>query len=131
MKKLILAVMVVAVALAVMPLASAGNRTDDPLGIAVSPQKLLLGAVQSGTVIVHTDIPISIVDTSKLELNGLLAIGAYADSLGHVVAVFNEADVKARVAPPSALLTLTGCYVSDGEFSGSDTVMVEVYRCPQ
>lgn len=130
MKKLLLAVMVVGMALALGSLASAGNRTDDPLGIAVSPQKLLLGAVQSGTVIVHTDIPISIVNTSTLKLNGLPAIGAYADSLGHVVVVFDEAAVKAMVAPPSALLTLTGCYVSDDEFSGSDTVMVEVYRCP-
>ena len=130
MKKLILAVMVVAVAFAVAPVAFAGNRTDDPLGIAVSPQKLLLGTVQSGAVIVHTDIPISTVATVTLELNGLPAIGAYADSLGHVVAVFDEAAVKAMVAPPSALLTLTGCYVSGGEFSGSDTVMVEVYRCP-
>jgi hypothetical protein len=128
MKQSLMVVLVAGIALAVAPFAGAGDRTDDELGIAVSPQKLLLGTVQSGSVLVHTDIPFSAVAVATLKLNGLPAVGAYADALGQVVAVFNEASVKAIVVPPSALMTLTGQYAGGGEFSGSDTVAVEVYR---
>jgi len=126
MKRFLLAALVTAM-LAQGSTALAGARSDDPLGIAVSPQMLLLGAVQSGTVLVHTDIPISVVATATMELQGIPAIGAYADSLGQVVAVFDEADVKSIVAPPGAVLTLTGYYVDGEPFSGSDTVQVIVY----
>jgi hypothetical protein len=102
----------------------AGARTDDPLGVAVSPQNLLLGSVQSGSVSVHTDIPLSSVDTLSLDLNGIPASGAGADALGNLVARFPEADVKAIVSPPGATLTLTGSYLQGGSFSGSDTVKV-------
>ena len=74
--------------------ALAGARTDDPLGVAVSPQMLLLGATQSGTVLVHTDIPLSAVARQTLELDGIPAAGSYADSLGNLVAVFTEDAVK-------------------------------------
>ena len=120
-----LAVGVLAIGVASMAmLAMGGARTEDPLGIAVSPQTLLIGTQQSGTVVVHTDIPLSAVDTSTLKLNGLPVVGAYADSLGHLVAVFVEADVKAVVAPPCSVLTLTGAYRTGVLFSGSDTVSV-------
>lgn len=105
--------------------ALSGNRTDDPLGTAVSPQTLLLSSVQSGTVKVHTDIPLGAVDRETLTLNGIDATGSYADSLGNLVACFSEADVKAAVSPSSGVtLTLTGAYVDGGAFSGSDTVRV-------
>ena len=105
----------------------AGERTDDPLGVAVSPQTLLLGAVQSGRVTVHTDIPLSTVATDSLALNGLPAIGAFADALGHLVAVFDESAVKALAAPPALVLTLTGAYRTGERFAGSDTVRVTAY----
>ena len=104
-----------------------GARSTDPLGVAVSPQKLLLGTVQNGSVKVHTDIPIGLVDRSSLALNGVAAMGSYADSLGQIVVVFAEADIKAIVSPPSTVLTLTGIYTSGEPFSGSDTVMVEEF----
>lgn len=115
--------------LSVALLAYGGARSDDALGVAVSPQMLLLGATQND-VKVHTDIPLSSVATVTLELNGLPASGAYADALGNLVAVFNEAAVKGMVSPPTAVLTLTGSYRDGGPFSGSDTVMVVEYRKP-
>jgi hypothetical protein len=127
MKKLMLLALMVGI-LSEAPVALAGARSDDPLGIAVSPQTLLLGTVQSGAVLVHTDIPLSAVATSTLELDGIPASGAYADSLGNLVAVFSETAVKSIVSPPAAELTLTGYYLSGAPFYGSDTVRVEVYR---
>ena len=105
-------------------LATGNDRTDDPLGVAVSPQVLLLGKVQTGTVKVHTSIPLSVVNRSTLGLNGVPAIGAYADALGQLVAVFAEQDIKSIVAPPFASLTLTGEYVTGEPFAGSDDVAV-------
>jgi len=105
-------------------LAMGNDRTDDPLGIAVSPQVLLLGKVQTGTVKVHTYIPLFVVNPLSLELNGVPAIGAYADALGQLVAVFAEEEIKSIVAPPFAELTLTGEYVTGEPFAGSDDVGV-------
>ena len=52
--------------------AFSGERSDDPLGVAVSPQMLIIGAVQ-GSVSVHTDIPYGSVDKTKsVTLNGVL-----------------------------------------------------------
>ena len=110
------------------PAAFGGARTDDPLGVAISPQMLLLGTAQSGTVVVHTDIPLSAVDRLTLELDGIPAVGSYADALGHLVAVFDEGAVKSIVAPPWVELTLSGYLVNGEVFYGSDAVMVEVYR---
>ena len=104
--------------------ASSNGRTDDPLGVAVSPQTLILGFDQGGNIKVHTAIPLRSVDRSSVTLNGIPAGGIGADSLGHMVAIFSEDAVKAIVQPPSAVLTLEGLY-NDGEsFSGSDTVQV-------
>jgi len=118
------AVMIVAVS------SFGGARTDDPLGVAVSPQKLLLGTEQTGSVKVHTGIPFSKVDRSSLYLNGVAATGSYADSLGHIVAVFDEDAIKAIVYIPSTVLTLTGLYVTGEPFAGADTVMVEGFPAP-
>jgi hypothetical protein len=117
----------VAAVLSAAVLAYAGARSDDALGIAVSPQMLLLGTTQSA-VKVHTDIPYSSVAKSTLELNGLAASGSYADALGNLVAVFSESAVKQMVSPPSAVLTLTGQYLDGEPFSGSDRVMVTRHR---
>lgn len=108
----------------IAPFAAGNQRTQDPLGIAVSPQMLLLQKVQTGTVKVHTSIPLSLVNPLTLELDGVPAIGAYADSLGQLVAVFDEGEIKSIVAPPFAELTLTGEYFTGEEFAGSDLVTV-------
>jgi hypothetical protein len=116
-----------AVLMALVASSFGGARSTDPLGVAVSPQKLLLSTVQTGSVKVHTDIPIGLVDRSSLALNGVFATGSYADSLGQIVVVFDEADIKAIVSAPSTVLTLTGLYTTGEPFSGSDTVMVEEF----
>jgi hypothetical protein len=100
------------------------SRTDDALGIAVSPQTLILGFEQGGEVKVHTAIPLNSVDRSTVTLNGIPACGIGVDALGHIVGIFNESEVKAIVAPPAAVLTFAGSYVSGKSFSGSDRVQV-------
>lgn len=104
-----------------------GDRSDDPLGVAVSPQNLILNWDQGGAVVVHTDIPYGAVDCSSLELSGVPVWWTKADDRGCLVAFFHEAEVEAIVSPPAAVLTLTGCDVYGEEFVGSDTVMVS-YR---
>ena len=100
------------------------NRTDDPLGVAVSPQMLLLGRDQGGSVVVHTSIPYGSVDTASLELNGLPVVWTKADDCGNLVAYFDEDAVKAIVAPPSAVMTLTGTTKDGVPFEGSDSIRV-------
>jgi hypothetical protein len=102
-----------------------GGRSTDPLGVAVSPQTLLLGASQGGHVVVHTDgLPFGAVVGSSVTLNGVAARSVSADTCGDLVANFDEAAIKAIVAVPSARLTLAGLKVDGTAFSGSDTVRV-------
>lgn len=104
--------------------AFSGERSDDPLGVAVSPQMLILGAEQ-GSISVHTSIPFSAVDKTKsVTLNGVDAIYLKADDCGNLVGKYDEAAIKAIVAPPSAVMTLVGTYTDGTVFSGSDTVRV-------
>ena len=119
------AVVVLAVCLVVFvsSVALFGARTDDPLGIAVSPHTLIIGADQ-GSISVHTAIPLSAVDTSTLQLNGVPVWWTKADARGELVAKFHEADVKAIVAPPTTVLTLTGEMKDGSPFAGSDEVRV-------
>ena len=101
-----------------------GARTDDLLGVAVSPQTFILSLDQGGAVTVHTAIPYTTVDCSSLKLNGVAVSWTHVDSRGNVVGEFNEEAVKAIVAPPEALMTLTGTLRTGESFSGSDTVRV-------
>lgn len=107
--------------------AFSGNRSDDPLGVAVSPQTLILDFEQGGHVVVHTDIPYSKVNTSSLELSGVPVWWTKADDRGCLVAYFHEEEVEVIVAPPSAVLTLTGETKDGAAFSGSDSVQV-IYK---
>jgi hypothetical protein len=100
------------------------GRTDDPLGVAVSPQTLILHLDQGGAVTVHTAIKLAVVDSNSLTLNGVPAEGVWADSRGNVVARFSEAAIEALVAPPSAVLTLEGGLKDGTPFAGSDEVQV-------
>jgi len=100
------------------------ERTDDPLGVAVSPQTMLLSSYQGGKVVVHTAIKLTTVDRATVELDGIPAVSTWADSRGNLVAGFNEEDVKAIVAPPESTLTLTGLLKDGTPFAGSDTIRV-------
>ena len=108
--------------------AFSGNRSDDPLGIAVSPQTLILNFEQGGHVCVHTDIPYGTVNKSSLALSGVPVWWTKADLRGCLVAYFHEEDVEAIVSPPSATLTLTGLRTDGTAFSGSDTVSVIIQK---
>jgi len=100
------------------------SRTDDPLGIAVSPQTLILSVDQGGAVTVHTAIPFAGVNTDALALNGMPAEASWPDSCGNLVARFSEQEIEARVAPPVAVLTLEGQRADGTPFAGSDEVRV-------
>ncbi len=93
-------------------------------GVAVSPQTLILSMDQGGAVTVHTSIAYADVDCATLQLNGIPVDWTHVDSLGHVVAEFDEAAVKAIAVVPSTVLTLTGNLKTGESFSGSDTVRV-------
>ncbi len=105
-----------------------GSRSTSPLGVAVSPQTLILNADQGGSVTVHTDIPYSLVAVNTLALNGMPVSTTKADDRGCLVAFFPERTIESIVAPPSAVLTLTGAYRDGVLFAGSDTVTVTVRR---
>lgn len=104
--------------------ALSNSRTDDPIGVAISPQLLILDTVQGGQVTVHTSIAFRSVDRASVCLNGIAAAATFADSRGQLVARFQEELVEAIVEVPSAVLTLTGLYLDGSAFSGSDTVQV-------
>jgi hypothetical protein len=94
------------------------------ISIQVSPQTIVLSSL-GGTVSVHTDIPLSIVDRESVQMDGMVPYLVKSDARGNLVAKFDLATVKARVSPPSATFTLTG-YTLDGDaFTGTDTVVVK------
>ncbi len=107
------------------------SRTEDPIGVAISPQTLILGTDQGGRVTVNTAIPYSTVDVATLALQGVPAVGAMADNRGELVALFDELAVEAIVQPPKTTLTLTGSTKDGTPFSGSDTVRVITTTCGQ
>jgi len=131
MRKLLAGLFCTALVLCVLAAHGApGQPGETPSGVPtlVSPQTILLGADQGGEVTVHAEIPFSLVDTSTLELNGLPALYAFPDSRGELVVKFAEAEVKAIVAPPSALLTLDGLTVVGELFMGADIVTVKEWK---
>ena len=121
------AVGIVVLLLGLIVLASpalSGGRSDDPLGVAVSPQTFILG-VEQGSVSVHTDLPLSQVDRDAgVTLNGVAAIRIGADARGCLVAKFDEEEIEAILSPPSEVMTLRGTRKDGTTFSGSDTVRV-------
>ncbi|OPZ21922.1 MAG: hypothetical protein BWZ10_00477 [candidate division BRC1 bacterium ADurb.BinA364] len=120
-------------ALAGKAFSNGGSATDDgSIGISVSPQTMLLGSDQGGSVVVHTNIAFRSVDASSLDLNGIKPRSVKADARGELVAYFNEGEVKglfdAELAPCVEVMTLSGMMKDGTAFSGSDTVRVIV--CP-
>lgn len=102
----------------------AGQAFCGDRGVAVSPQTFILDMDQGGAVTVHTSIPYADVDCATLQLNGIAVDWTHVDSLGHLVAEFDEAAVKAIAVIPQTVLTLTGNLKTGESFSGSDTVRV-------
>ena len=117
MKKGFLPVLVAGIALAIAGQAAFSNG-NPASPITISPQTFLLSWDQSGSVTVHTDIPL--VGDPSVMLESVSAGAVFADSRGHLVAKFSESAVEAIVTPPSATLTL---YVNGADV-GSDTVRV-------
>lgn len=120
----IIALTVAGFVLGVTLQALSNSRTDDPLGIAVSPQTFILSLDQGGAVTVHTAIPYRLVDTGSLTANGVPASASWADSRGNLVARFSESAVEATVAAPGGIVTLNGLLKDGSGFSGSDEVRV-------
>ncbi len=106
-------------------------QADISVEIMCSPSAVVMKSAANGDwMTVHTDLAYSSVDTASVELdvnNGqaiLSARATKADDCGNLVAKFSLTELKGLVAPPSAILTLTGS-TKDGEmFAGSDTVVV-------
>ena len=111
---------------AITDLVGIGNATQG-IVVAISPQTLLLGSEQGGSVVVHADIPYAEVDAATVALDGIAAASTKPDLCGNLVAYFDEAAVKAIVEPPSATLTLTGETQDGTPFAGSDTVQVRLH----
>jgi hypothetical protein len=124
MKKTIINTCIITIVLGLAGTVFSNNRTDDPLGVAVSPQTLLLGCDQGGYVVVHTKIPYGSVDRTSLELIGVAVSWTKFDDCGNLVAYFDEDAVKAIVTPPTEVMTLTGVLKNGVPFEGSDPVRV-------
>lgn len=98
------------------------------VGLQVAPATLQLGVDQGGRVTAHVDIPFARVDTGTVTMNGVAAVACFADDCGDLVAKFPEAAIEANVAPPSAVMTLTGVTKDGIPFAGTTTVRVTVFR---
>lgn len=108
-------------------LAAAGPALD-AVNIAIAPQTFQLGRDQGGAITVHAEIAFADVNTATVCLAGIPARSCKPDNRGELVAYFDEATVKALVAPPSATLTLTGQTNDGTPFAGVDTVVVTIWR---
>jgi hypothetical protein len=105
------------------PARPAADLSDLGIIIQVAPHVIVIDS--DGTwITVHADIPYSSVDGSSVTLNGVPAALTKADLQGNLVAKFDQADIKAIVAPPEATLELTGLKTDGEEFAGSETVEV-------
>lgn len=108
---------------------SAAMPADDfDILIKVSPNVLVLDSIAEGDgLTVHTNIAYSQVAAAELLIDGdevLLPEFIYPDNRGQLVAKFTLSEVKLRVEPPTATMTLTGTTKSGASFSGSDMIQV-------
>ena len=94
------------------------------IDIMVSPQTIILEAPVTW-VTVHTDIPQSMVERDTVALNYIPARIVTCDARGYLVAKFDFDDIKAIVAPPEAVLGLSGLTIDGALFAGVDVVPVK------
>jgi hypothetical protein len=106
------------------PASPAGTFSDTEIYIKVSPHVIVLDS-EGAWITVHTNIPYGEVETSSVALNGVAAASTKADLKGNLVAKFTQADIKAIISPPEALLELTGLKTDGEAFSGSEVVDVK------
>jgi hypothetical protein len=116
-----------ALALALTPLRAADATLS--ISIACSPSVVTMDAVANGDwLTVHTDLSLSQVNTTTVELNvaeQTIAPGMIkADNRGNLVAKFSLIKVRELIAPPTATLTLKGLTKAGTAFAGSDEVRV-------
>jgi hypothetical protein len=104
--------------------APSAGFSDSEIPIQVSPHVIVLDSV-GDCVTVHADIAFSQVNTATVTLNGIAAIACKPDNRGDLVAKFSPDEVKAIVAPPEVLFTLTGQTVDGEVFTGSETITVK------
>ena len=104
---------------------SIANKASDGEGmcITISPNTLVLSR-DGGSISVHSNIAIGLVDRSSLLLEGVAPYLTKADSLGHLVAKFSADPIKAELVPGQATLTLTGMLKNGEELVASDTITV-------
>jgi len=104
---------------------SIANKQNEGVGICItiSPNTLVLDG-QAGSVSVHSNLAISLVERSTVRLEGITPYLTKADSLGHLVAKFRTDEVKAIVTPGQVTLTLTGRLKDGTSFAASDTITV-------
>ena len=97
---------------------------DVVVDIVVTPNTINIQA-NHRWVTVHADIEDDAVDLKSLALNDVSVAFTEKCDQGDLVAKFNADDVKGKISPPCAELTLTGVMI-DGvtPFSGKDTVRV-------
>ena len=128
MIKHILTLMVFALAAFLVASGSYSNDEPEIVVITVTPKVLIMGD-QGVWVTVHTDVPLSSVDTGlELYLDNIEASVVKADACGNIVGKFDQEIVKEKyegIAPTEATLTLKGTYKTGGEFTGSDTITVK------
>lgn len=114
--------------LMVLNLCVAAMAADIDMSVKVSPAVLVLSA-PTQWITIHTDMPLSRVDRSSLNVavNGCAVPIAVvmADSRGQMVLKLTQADVDLYVAPPSATFVVTGCTKDPSTFEGTDTIRVK------
>lgn len=92
--------------------------------LRIAPNLLVMGG-PGQWVTAHAGIPLSEVDASSVQLNGLPAAVVKADLQGNLVGKFRQEDIEPTVEPPCANMELTGL-TSDGEqFFGTAVVRVK------
>lgn len=106
-------------------LSAVGAFCQDSGTIAITVSPNVVNTTANGQwLTIHADIPLSVVDTASVYVNGVAVDWTKADAQGDLVAKFCLDDVLAVIAPPSATLTLTGTTRDGATFSGTDTVKV-------
>jgi hypothetical protein len=119
-------VLSVGIALSLGVVCAAGGLADAQslaVDVTISPSTIVLGA-PGEWITAHTDIPFALVDCSTVALNGVAVVVTKADARGDLVAKFRRAEIEAIVAPPEAVLLLTGTTKQGECFAGSDMVVV-------